>query len=139
MGDRALVQFRSGADYSPVVYLHNHGSEVGDLLKRLYKRMGSRFDDLSYTTARFIGICHELTPGNLSIGVWNAPGLLDEDESHGDAGCFIVDCGTREITIMGGYGFDPTGEFQRPIQDIMLDERGVIITFKPAVEDVVVV
>lgn len=70
MGDRALVQFKDNNEVSPVVYLHWDGSEVKDWLQELRELMGDRFSDVSYTCARFIGVCHSHIKGNLSLGVF---------------------------------------------------------------------
>lgn len=110
MGDRALIQFvatnRNGDinDVSPVVYLHWNGTEVDKWLQLWWKNMEGRHGDVSYGVARFIGICHTLIDGNLSLGVWNQSDVLAQEDSHGDAGCFVVDCDNGNVTAMGGYG-----------------------------------
>ena len=127
MGDRAIVHFyapKDGAELSPAVYLHWSGSDVQSLLRETFELMRTRGADLSYTTARFIGICHTKLDGNLSLGVWNAPadGLKaarDPSYSHGDAGVFIVHLTSHgwEIEMHGGYGFHPNipaRDLQRP-------------------------
>ena len=75
--------------------------------------MQERGNDVSYTAARFIGICHSKSPGdNLSLGTWNAPKSEDkiksEEYSHGDAGVFIVRVASRPWSIesYNGYGLD---------------------------------
>ena len=113
MGDRALVQFRGsggrGLDpvLSPCCYLHWAGSSVGSLLDETAERMAERGPDVAYCFARFVGIAHESLGGALSLGVWNQTEELTADDSHGDAGCFVVtvdDAGMR-IRCAGGYGF----------------------------------
>jgi len=80
-------------DFSPVCYLHWGGSEVPALLRQCATIMHDRPGDLEYTFARFVGVCHT-TPGLndscLSLGVWNADGLLTEEYSHGDNGVFVI-------------------------------------------------
>lgn len=98
MGNRALVQFvNKEKDCSPTVYLHWHGNDVGMLLGMLKELMEGRNDDLSYCTARFIGLCHEHIEGNLSLGVWNSTKKLTKKDSHGDNGVFIVYLDTWKV------------------------------------------
>lgn len=125
MGDRALIHFHDGKEMSPCIYLHWGGESVPALLAKTRERMDSRGGDVSYTTARCVGIAHEESDGNLSLGVWNGP---DQDYakaraamvkyepyewdktrkhfpySHGDAGVFLVDCRTWDVETFGGYG-----------------------------------
>ena len=115
MGDRALVIFKDrNGEYSPVTYLHWSGYAVPTLLAEHKKLMDGRFGDLSYATARFIGICHEHVDGNTSLGCWSleegdVKGLKACEEtfcegySHGDAGVFIVDVGDMTWKQYGGY------------------------------------
>lgn len=112
MGDRALVQFvtkDNGKPFEsgPVVYLHWHGGDVKQLLQETCDLMVGRASDVSYTTARFIGVCHLHTPGNMSLGVWNQHSVITGKDTHGDAGCFIVDVtkAVWEVATIGGYGF----------------------------------
>jgi hypothetical protein len=107
MGDRALVQFVSGdkKEVSPVVYIHWAGSKVKEYLKELAVLMADRPNDASYACARFIGIVHSHdSTSNLSLGVWNKADILTKADSHGDAGCFVVDCSTWKVKCTGGYG-----------------------------------
>lgn len=64
--------------------------------------MRGRSDDVSYAFARLVAAACSDVAGNLSVGVWNAPvrgetpeavypGALDSGDSHGDAGCIVVD------------------------------------------------
>jgi len=79
MGDRALVVFKDPTQvdkddrYSPVTYLHWGGDKVPELLKKTKEIMEGRGLDINYTPARFIGVCHILMEGNLSLGTWNLP------------------------------------------------------------------
>lgn len=104
MGDRALIQFTDGDDYSPITYLHWSGYKVREYLEALKERMKGREGDLAYTAARFVGICHDDIEGNLSLGLWNQDKPLTEDDSHGDAGCFVVNVETWDVQQLGGYG-----------------------------------
>lgn len=118
MGDRVLTVFHDGEEFSPVVYQHWGGDTNPKRLVQLRQLMASRGVDLPYATARFIGLLHVATPGNLSLGVWNAPAcatfddtlaaLTAEDYSHGNAGVCIVDLRTWHATMYHGYG--PSGE-----------------------------
>lgn len=66
--------------------------------------MKSRGDDASYAFARFVGICHARIEGNTSLGAWNQDTPLTKSDSHGDAGCYLVDCKTWDVEAFGGYG-----------------------------------
>lgn len=104
MGDRALVQFVTNEDHSPVVYLHNHGAQVEEFIKEVAELMQERMGDVSYICARFIGVCHSHIEPPYSLGTWNANGVITKEDSHGDAGVFIVNCFTWDVTAVGGYG-----------------------------------
>ena len=107
MGDRALVQFTNNSgSLSPTTYLHWDGDAVPSLLVEHRRLMSDRYNDLSYSAARFIGLCHARNAdSNLSLGCWNSEEELDREDSHGDAGCFVVNVDTGEIKTGGGYGF----------------------------------
>jgi hypothetical protein len=101
MGDRAYITFHDGTgETSPTVYLHFEGSEVVELLMKLRDLMADRNFDVSYVCARFIGICHDLITGNLSLGVYDS---IPKDKSPGDAGHFYINCGTWDVNVTGGY------------------------------------
>lgn len=105
MGDRALVQFEdSTGRTSPVIYLHWSGEEASAWLRELAILMTGRPNDASYAAARFAGICHRHINGNMSLGMWNQEKRLTAEDSHGDAGCFVVNCHTWQVEAMGGYG-----------------------------------
>jgi hypothetical protein len=128
MGDRALVIFKElvavGANsalassglstvkkdsYSPVIYLHSHGYAVPELLSDTRQVMVGREGDVEYTAARFVGVCHKIITGNLSLGIWNLPSDFKqtkkylEEMSHGDAGVIIVNINTWKFKQYGGY------------------------------------
>lgn len=117
MGDRAIVVFRDADSVSPGVYLHWDGYRAYDLLRAAAPRM--RKGDAGYSAARFAGVCHEHIAGNLSLGLLppprgTTPDLL-ADYSHGDAGVFLVDVDTGDITCYGGYGwYDENGASRKP-------------------------
>ena len=78
MGERALVVFANGEEVSPAVYLHWHGEVVPQLLKLAAAVMAGdpnsyqnppRIGDVSYSAARFVGVCHDNIDGNLSLGL----------------------------------------------------------------------
>jgi hypothetical protein len=112
MGNRALVVFHNGIEYSPTVYLHWDGSNVPELLARWAERMETRMGDLSYGTARFVGICHDAIDGPLSLGIWNTthaklPSQAGfkkywQEHGHGDAGVFVVDVQDGAVQRVGG-------------------------------------
>lgn len=108
MGDRAIVVFRDGDDFSPCVYLHWNGMEVPKWLENAVPRM--RNGEVGYSAARFCGVCHEKIDGNCALGILPPPKDMQEatsdDFSHGDAGVFIVDVNTWEVRNYNGYGED---------------------------------
>jgi hypothetical protein len=107
MGDRVLIQFINGHDareFSPVAYLHWHGDSAPALIRACADLMRGRDGDTGYAFARFIGICHNAIGGNLSLGAWNTKGVLQPDDSHGDAGCYVVNVHTWQVQAFGGYG-----------------------------------
>lgn len=66
--------------------------------------MKGREGDLDYTCARFIGICHEATPGNTSLGVRNhdtTDAQHAEACSPGDAGVFVVNVQNWRVLRVG--------------------------------------
>jgi hypothetical protein len=111
MGNRALVVFYDERQISPTVYLHWNGGQVPDLLGDLAEYMKDRYGDAEYAAARFTGLCHNLMPGNLSLGIVanklrradleNAS--LLKNMSHGDAGVVIVNTGDFTWKAYGGY------------------------------------
>jgi hypothetical protein len=111
MGNRALVIFYDNNRISPSVYLHWYGGEVPGLLGDLAVLMQGRTGDAEYAAARFIGLCHNLIEGNLSLGVYsNALTTADlqnqkllEEMSPGDAGVVIVNTGDFSWNAYGGY------------------------------------
>lgn len=113
MGDRALVQFVCGTEFSPVIYLHWSGSEVPGILTRTAHRMRDRASDVSYVAARFIQDATAADPdGGLSFGVWNAERILQRDDSHGDAGIILVQLGPlpwRVIQLGASYPLEFPG------------------------------
>ena len=119
MGDRALIQFKGkdASEHSPVIYTHWAGYRVRERLTELRELMRGRDGDVSYTAARFVGLCHNASEGNLSLGIWNHEGLLDEDDSHGDAGCFVCEWvdGCLMVETFGGYGFGKEERWEDPL------------------------
>lgn len=111
MGNRAIVVFHNKArnDYSPQVYLHWAGDMVQEYVDELETLMGDRRDDVAYQAARFVGICHQNNPGNMSLGIINLPdGFTDSTENfkaldQGDNGVFVVDCSDYSIQQFSKY------------------------------------
>ncbi len=111
MGNRASIVFFDQHQVSPTVYLHWHGDKVPVYLAQLKRLMQGRFNDAFYAAARFVGICHERIPGNLSLGVTcndlylrdlhNLEVLLAE--SPGNAGLIVVDTSDFTWKAYGGY------------------------------------
>lgn len=116
MGDRALIQFtNSNGEVSPVCYLHWNGAEAPEWIRDCAKLMESSGENLPYAFARFVGICHERISGNVSLGVWNRTDRLTEKDSHGDAGCYLVNVSTWEVEAFGGYGRPFNAREQRTV------------------------
>lgn len=107
MGDRAIIQMKRGSEVSPVLYLHWDGTEVRRIIAETKERMKDRHDDLGYSFARLVQIAIRGNSGCLSYGVYNAPSTITETDSHGDAGCFLIDISNPEwqVETFGGYGF----------------------------------
>lgn len=119
MGDRALIQLTNkNGDVSPVLYLHWSGSGVADILARTHQQMAGRTNDVEYTFARLVQQAINGDTGSTAFGVWNQPFVLVPDDSHGDAGCFVVDITTNEWMVAqgGGYGLD--GEHAFPVSEL---------------------
>lgn len=125
MGDRALIQLKYKDDingkveYSPVLYLHWHGSSVGEILQATNRRMLARgYPDLPYTFARLVQIATAGDNEHTGFGVWNSE--TEHTDSHGDAGVFIVDIDDPnmwKIKQFGGYGlygYDDEGDAAKP-------------------------
>jgi len=87
---------------------------VADLIDKAAKVMHGRDNDAGYSFARFMGVCHESIEGNLSLGSWNKARQIDSGDSHGDAGCFLIDVtGKWRVYCCGGYGFSQTTDSKR--------------------------
>lgn len=110
MGDRSLTTFKDQHGYSPVIYMHWHGSDTRDFLAKAGPIL--RKGDNTYAAARFCGFCHTEIDSNLGLGLFEPPDPDEEgfdwDEfSHGDAGVFIVDIETGHVEVKGGYDNTP--------------------------------
>ena len=104
MGDRVLIQVVNGKEFSPIAYGHWSGSYTPEILSRLRKRMKDRGGDVPYTFARLIQEMIGNDDSALSFGAWNADKVLTKDDSHGDAGCVIIDLAKGwHIRCEGGY------------------------------------
>lgn len=114
MGDRALVVFTDQNTISPGIYLHWGGRNVPAMIAELKLLMTGRENDAGYAAARFCGMAHVATPGNLSLGMWNITlpeqrAILTKNEkrlgimSPGDAGLIVVDTKDFSYAVYGGY------------------------------------
>lgn len=132
MGDRVVAHVFSRESWriGPAVYLHWGARGFPRLVDALRARMDDRRGDVSYASARLIGLAHESIPGNLSLGTWNAPhagnpvecweAITSEDYSPGDGGVVLIDCGDFSVYACHGYlsasdfgaggGIDSTGK-----------------------------
>ena len=109
MGDRAvIIMAENGVRHDVAVYLHWNGENAIELIEAALPRM--RHGDASYSTARFIGCCHNEIDGNLSLGCFAvSPEENLVDINPGDAGVIVYDCSTGVITCIGGYLRDSGG------------------------------
>ena len=98
MGSSGVVVFVDGENVSPGIYLHWHGDRVQELLEKALPRL--RRGDAGYSAARFCGVCHELIPGNLSLGLITAPAR--EDSGGFNHGVFYVNVRTWEVDACRG-------------------------------------
>ena len=114
MGDRVLFQVvtSKGDAVGPVVYGHWCGSDAPAIVRRLADRMAARPGDVEYASARLVQEVIATAPDtSLGVGVWNAPTLgggmserLTAEDSHGDAGVVLIDCGGGfKCECLGGY------------------------------------
>lgn len=105
MGDRALMQCHDGTEFGPVLYLHWAGHMAFDFARVLHERMsdGNRMNDLDYWSARLVQIAIGGEKGATGFGVSNAPRLLLEGDSHGDAGVVLIDVRDGSVRCFGGY------------------------------------
>lgn len=110
MGDRVLMQCHDSDDFGPVVYGHWSGADAVEIVKRLRARMATRKDDLNYWSARLVQEAINSDAGATGFGVWNAKAKLVSDDSHGDAGCVLIDVRTGAVQVSGGYLTD--GDFK---------------------------
>jgi len=103
MGDRCLISVKNGDEIGCTVYVHWRGSEALSMLRDAIP--GMRQGDLSYSVARLTGQFHIDIPGNLSLGVFPPLAQIPpkDDDSHGDAGILVYDCGTGETNAYHGY------------------------------------
>lgn len=100
MGDRAVVVFWDEDTVRQksvsAVYLHWGGQNVPEHLKKTRTLMANVLGDSLYAAARFCGIVHEATPGNMSLGLlsFDRARLCShpEEYSHGDSGLWMIRC-----------------------------------------------
>jgi hypothetical protein len=108
MGDRVLMQCHSAKSgrFGPVVYCHWLGDKAPQIVNQLINRMRGRSGDVDCTSARLVQECTlaQADPATcMGIGVWNSDHLLTAKDSHGDAGCVLIDVDNWAITYVGGY------------------------------------
>lgn len=114
MGDRANIIFTTSYAVSATIYLHWGGHSVPDYINAVRALAEGEELNLGYAAARFVGIAHEDTPGNMSLGVYStsddvADAVLARDGdrltelSPGDAGLVIVSTKDYSWEAYGGY------------------------------------
>lgn len=102
MGNRVLIQFKDNRNVlSDVCYLHDGGDFAEDLIRECAKQMKGCKADAHRAMARFVSVC---VMRKVGVKVRDTSKLLALDDSEGDAGCYVVDCNTWEVTAFGGYG-----------------------------------
>lgn len=105
MGNRAIIQLKSDDEVSPVLYIHWCNDKVAKLLEQTQEAMRGRAGDTSYSFARLVHLAVTADPsGNAGYGVWNEPKAITAADSHGDAGCFLVDISEEKWTVQQGGG-----------------------------------
>lgn len=105
MGDRVLMQVFSSKtnQFSPVLYCHWSGESTPNNVKALKRRMADRMGDVDYWAARMVQSMMGALNGSTGFGIWNSSHLLTAEDSHGDAGCVVIDCETGDVGCFGGY------------------------------------
>lgn len=109
MGNRARIQLTNNdGEVSPVLYLHWGGSDVADILTQTQSQMRTRANDIEYAFARLVQQAIGNDDGNTGFGVSNQIEKLTASDSHGDAGCFVVDISDAawKVAQGGGYGLE---------------------------------
>lgn len=107
MGDRAIIQMKNGDAVSPALYTHWSGSDVKSIIEATKEQMKSRHDDMDYAFARLVQNAVAVDKGSTGFGVFNQAEVITQKDSHGDAGCFLIDVSRPEwpVSTFGGYGF----------------------------------
>lgn len=103
MGDRVLMQVVGKDEVGPVLYCHWSGERAPAIAEALVKRMAPCAGDVAYWSARLVQEAIGTEEGPYSFGLTQYPGVLTEDDSHGDAGCVVINADTGEIRFFGGY------------------------------------
>jgi len=111
MGDRALVQFKNKDESSPVLYTHWYGDTVLEIIQDTYDEMVKerrKPNDIEKAFMHFLA--NMMARGDKDCScLFNQHRLLTEDDSHGDAGCLVVDVSESDdknpwkIYSAGGY------------------------------------
>jgi len=106
MGNRCIIVVHNKKEFGPVIYQHWAVDPV-DTIKEFKELMQDRKGDVSYCSARLIGILHVRTHGILSLGVWNLPKEFEQaikdrlsgkdnnsinNYTHHDEGIYLIDC-----------------------------------------------
>jgi hypothetical protein len=100
-----IINSADPQEFGPVVYGHWCGSDAPAIVRRLAQRMKDRGSDTQYASARLVQ--ETIAAGSddsLGVGMWNAEATLTLEDSHGDAGCILIDCAKRfHCHCIGGY------------------------------------
>jgi len=137
MGDRSTTIFVAEYDgklfYSAGVYTHWCGSVTLDFIKETFANEYYRDADPDYAAARFCGFCHEQTKHSMPTGL----GLVNVDNEKvrtfthkqwvdwgpGDAGVFIVNTDTWQVTIHD-YDGEKTIDLSSPLKKLVKRVNG---------------
>ena len=105
MGNRVVMQcVDASGNFGPVVYGHWSGEDTPEIIRRFTRRMQGRDNDIEYATARLVQEMCNGADGNTGFGCWNADHILNEADSHGDAGVVLIDVSNGfSPTYFGGY------------------------------------
>lgn len=107
MGNRVVIQFVSGVGNSPAIYGHWSGREAAGMLTKLREQMSDRPSDIAYIAARAVArliVDADAVDDSTGFGIWNAPAQLTADDSHGDAGIYLVNVSQSvwQVSVFGG-------------------------------------
>jgi len=135
MGDRVLIQMTDEREVSPVLYMHWNGTEALDIIKAAEERNHDAYD-MSYAFSFLTREADKYSDNTPSFEVfnWDKNRLLTADDSHGDAGCIVINVKPCPWRIHAGGGYVEDAEGVLPLDEVMLSERRPPEPENPSVE-----